>query len=356
MLQCNLSKYRVKPCQGWVTRYSRILDNLMRRVILHLLVVVFSSPALFAETELSASAVNIMENWSPAGKEVILNEPIVREISIEVLDAHGKDIPDIKFSAQDGLEVERSIAVTANIKKFKFTFLPKKNGLMVLEDVEVKWKNINTSKTESTVIAGRVLFVSPEKSAAKKAQQAVVNREPPPMTWGELIMYPDSPAFPFNFLIILGLFSWILPGIYFQLVKKKKVAVKEEPPVSGTEKLQTVLDEESEEEEEEEEAPFLNNNNIKSALHTMQRGCKSGNMPLVQAVLIKWAEEIWKDDPPQTAAEIHSKLADPQLEEILTYLDSLQFAVPGMEEEEAPGCGILVSRLEKHSIRFLKTQ
>ena len=391
-----------------------VTNNKTTALVASLLYILLAASNSIANKLLSADSLTVSDKWSHLGKETIIGKPVERTILVQTTNSNSADIPDIQFVTQQGLDIIHKIEAGNNYKKFKFTYTPKEEGLLLIEDIDLRWYNNNTKTFETTVIAGHVFFVVAEGESRGQEEQLLLEQEVirGQLSWKQLILYPESPVFPFNILIILGLFSWLLPGAYTLVIKKlaeknqRQSADRDKPGTKNPDKQNTASNQEDHElsdmdfsktenadkgevdisidrktsgsENNNMELPDFelekeatkkaekhtidryrpktlpNRKKVYSSIRTMKRSCANGNLELVKTVLLRWGEEIWKDNPPATVLDIHKRLGeDEELTEILTKLHNIK-STDTKKSVEPSFCDQLVTIITKYSDEFLR--
>ena len=263
---------------------------------------------------LPATKLEIEEQWLPNTPEFRVGEPITRSLTINAIGVFGNQIPELfleipekmkAYADQPLIETDKTQNGLRGTRVEKWAIIPAKAGKIELPEISVAWWDVRKDELRTAVIPARIIEVLPasvefsetpvtqETLAETKQTAVVVSQEP---------LTADKQSSIWKLLAIIFAILWSATLLLWYFHKKNNVA-------SDVEK----------------EAEIKRNqvHALKSATKKVEKALNSGEAETVQTALLKWADSVWSENPPQGIEQIGERI--PELKNGIKALNSVLY-------------------------------
>ena len=215
---------------------------------------------------LPAKNVKLTDEWGDLEKKNKIGVPITRTISFEATGLTAEQLPELKFSNTDKLNVypekpENKNSVVSNgvtgIKTIKVVYIPSKGGNITIPELSIKWFDTINNKTQVAKISEQSFSVVGEVAESNTANQKADQIEPKKENRQE-----SSSNTPWLIALFFGL-AWGLTLIYYKFKKGN-----------------------------EHDSPEKNKYDYKKEL---KKACLNHDPKQAQHALLQWAKNQWPD-------------------------------------------------------------
>jgi hypothetical protein len=275
---------------------------------------------------LPAESVRLRETWQPENNSVDFGDPVTRSIIIEALGVTGEQLPEPKFSDQEGFKVypDRAQSSTQHLsdnvqgeKTLRLAYMPTQPGKHILPAFSIYWWDTTTDSARTATLPERVIEVLPGTNQQNSTAMPARNFVDPDETAGIPQTQQNLPTTPFfqaehtaakngQTTGHAGWFwtTWLFVALWLMtlgmLWRKRHVA------------SQSVA--------ETKPSP-AEPQNIREARKRFMAACRNNNPRDARRCLLKWAAAHWPDAPPKGLDELALRLSDPAVRETLRQLD-----------------------------------
>lgn len=302
---------------------------------------------------LPAESVTLRETWQPENNSVNFGDPVTRSITIEALGVAGEQLPEPKFSDQEGFKVypDRAQSSTQHLsdnvqgeKTLRLAYMPTQPGKHILPAFAIHWWDTTTDSARTATLPERIIEVLPEADQQNNTTMPAQNFVDPnetgsmPQTRQNL---SSAPLFQAERLATnaagqaighTGWFwaTWLFAALWLMtlgILWRKRHDARQSATEAKTSPVES--------------------QNTREARKRFLTACQNNNPREARHCLLKWAAAHWPDTPPKGLDELALRLSDLAAREALKQLDRVLYR---HTEENWNGSelGKLISRLPEH--------
>ena len=271
-------------------------------------------PAGFKGWWLPAAKLELEEQWLPDPPEFRVGEPVTRTLTVSADGVFGNQIPELSvelpekmkaYADQPLIETDKTQDGLKGTRVEKWAIIPGQAGRMELPEISVAWWDVRKDEIRTAVFPARIIEVLP---AIVEFPETSVTQETPVETKKTAVVVTQEPVSAdqqSGFWKALAIVFAILWGATLLLW----IFLKKNNPASGIEK----------EEENKRNKEFA----LRSATKKVEKALRSGEAETVQTALLKWADSVWSENPPQGIEQIGERI--PQLKNGIKALNSVLY-------------------------------
>ena len=302
---------------------------------------------------LPAESVTLRETWQPENNSVNFGDPVTRSITIEALGVAGEQLPEPKFSDQEGFKVypDRAQSSTQHLpdnvqgeKTLRLAYMPTQPGKHILPAFAIHWWDTTTDSARTATLPERTIEVLPGADQQNNTTMPGQNFVDPNETGGMPQTRQNLSSAPLfqaerstttaagQAIGHTGWFwaTWLFAALWLMtlgiLWRKRHDARQSaaEAKISPVEPL-----------------------NAREARKRFLTACRNNNPRDARYCLLKWAAVHWPDAPPKGLDELALRLDDLATREALRQLDRVLYQ---HTEENWSGneLGKLIAQLPEH--------
>ncbi len=291
-------------------------------------------PVGFKGWWLPAAKLELEEQWLPNPPEFRVGEPVTRTLTVNAYGVFGNQIPELSFELpekmkayadQPSIETVKTQEGLKGTRVEKWAIIPGQAGKLELPEISVAWWDVRKDEIRTSVFPARIIEVLPatvEFPAApvtqetaietKKTAAVVVTQEP---------VLADQQVGFWKALAIVFAILWGATLLLWFFLKKNNTAsgIKKEEEIKRNKELA-----------------------LRSATKKVEKALSSGEAETVQTALLKWADSVWSENPPQGIEQIGERI--PQLKNGIKTLNSVLYGKQckenSLEDLQKEFCGL----------------
>jgi BatD DUF11 like domain len=280
---------------------------------------------------LPAESVTLRETWQPENNSINFGDPVTRSITIEALGVTGEQLPEPKFSDQEGFKVypDRAQSSTQHLsdniqgkKTLRLAYMPMQPGKHTLPAFSIHWWDTATDSPRTATLPERTIEVLSGTNQQNSTVIPVPNIADLNETADTLQTQKNLSTAPFFQAEqsaasadkqTTGHAGWFWATWLFAALWLMTLGVLWRKH-HGTPQSVT-----------ETKTPSVDPQNIREARKRFSAACKNNNPRDVRDCLLKWAAARWPDAPPKGLDELALRLGDPAAREALRQLDRVLY-------------------------------
>ena len=290
-------------------------------------------PVGFKGWWLPAAKLELEEQWQPDPPEFRVGEPVTRTLTVNAYGVFGNQIPELSFELpekmkayadQPSIETVKTQEGLKGTRVEKWAIIPGQVGKLELPEISVAWWDVRKDEIRTSVFPARIIEVLPatvefpvapvtQETAIKTKKTAVVVTQEPVLA-GQQVGFWKALAIVFAILWGATLLLWFF-------LKKNNTAsgIKKEEEIKRNKELA-----------------------LRSATKKVEKALSSGEAETVQTALLKWADSVWSENPPQGIEQIGERI--PQLKNGIKTLNSVLYGKQckenSLEDLQKEFCGL----------------
>ena len=290
-------------------------------------------PVGFKGWWLPAAKLELEEQWQPDPPEFRVGEPVTRTLTVNAYGVFGNQIPELSFELpekmkayadQPSIETVKTQEGLKGTRVEKWAIIPGQAGKLELPEISVAWWDVRKDEIRTSVFPARIIEVFPatvdfpaapvtQETAIETKKTAVVVTQEPVLA-GQQVGFWKALAIVFAILWGATLLLWFF-------LKKNNTAsgIKKEEEIKRNKELA-----------------------LRSATKKVEKALSSGEAETVQTALLKWADSVWSENPPQGIEQIGERI--PQLKNGIKTLNSVLYGKQckenSLEDLQKEFCGL----------------
>ena len=290
-------------------------------------------PVGFKGWWLPAAKLELEEQWQPDPPEFRVGEPVTRTLTVSAYGVFGNQIPELSFELpekmkayadQPSIETVKTQEGLKGTRVEKWAIIPGQAGKLELPEISVAWWDVQKDEIRTSVFPARIIEVLPvtvefpvapvtQETAIKTKKTAVVVTQEPVSAYQQVGFWKA--------LAIVFAILWGATLLLWFFLKKNNAAtsIEKDEEVKSNKKLA-----------------------LRSATKKVEKALSSGEAETVQTALLKWADSVWSENPPQGIEQIGERI--PQLKNGIKTLNSVLYGKQckenSLEDLQKEFCGL----------------
>ena len=290
-------------------------------------------PVGFKGWWLPAAKLELEEQWQPDPPEFRVGEPVTRTLTVNAYGVFGNQIPELSFELpekmkayadQPSIETVKTQEGLKGTRVEKWAIIPGQAGKLELPEISVAWWDVRKDQIRTSVFPARIIEVLPatvEFPVAPVTQETAIETKKTAVVVTQVPVLADQQVGFWKALAIVFAILWGATLLLWFFLKKNNAA-------SGIEK--------------EEEIKRNKELALRSATKKVEKALSSGEAETVQTALLKWADSVWSENPPQGIEQIGERI--PQLKNGIKTLNSVLYGKQckenSLEDLQKEFCGL----------------
>jgi len=290
-------------------------------------------PVGFKGWWLPAAKLELEEQWLPNPPEFRVGEPITRTLTVNAYGVFGNQIPELSFELpekmkayadQPSIETVKTQEGLKGTRVEKWAIIPGQAGKLELPEISVAWWDVQKDEIRTSVFPARIIEVFPatvDFPAAPVTQETAIETKKTAVVVTQEPVLADQQVGFWKALAIVFAILWCATLLLWFFLKKNNTA-------SGIIK--------------EEEIKRNKELALRSATKKVEKALSSGEAETVQTALLKWADSVWSENPPQGIEQIGERI--PQLKNGIKTLNSVLYGKQckenSLEDLQKEFCGL----------------
>lgn len=290
-------------------------------------------PAGFKGWWLPAAKLELEEQWLPDPPEFRVGEPVTRTLTVNAYGVFGNQIPELSFELpekmkayadQPSIETVKTQEGLKGTRVEKWAIIPGQAGKLELPEISVAWWDVQKDEIRTSVFPARIIEVFPatvDFPAAPVTQETAIETKKTAVVVTQEPVLADQQVGFWKALAIVFAILWCATLLLWFFLKKNNTAsgIKKEEEIKRNKELA-----------------------LRSATKKVEKALSSGEAETVQTALLKWADSVWSENPPQGIEQIGERI--PQLKNGIKTLNSVLYGKQckenSLEDLQKEFCGL----------------
>ncbi len=290
-------------------------------------------PVAFKGWWLPAAKLELEEQWLPNPPEFRVGEPITRTLTVNAYGVFGNQIPELSFELpekmkayadQPSIETVKTQEGLKGTRVEKWAIIPGQAGKLELPEISVAWWDVRKDEIRTAVFPARIIEVFPatvDFPAAPVTQETAIETKKTAVVVTQEPVLADQQVGFWKALAIVFAILWCATLLLWFFLKKNNTAsgIKKEEEIKRNKELA-----------------------LRSATKKVEKALSSGEAETVQTALLKWADSVWSENPPQGIEQIGERI--PQLKNGIKTLNSVLYGKQckenSLEDLQKEFCGL----------------
>ncbi|MDP6210059.1 MAG: BatD family protein [SAR324 cluster bacterium] len=290
-------------------------------------------PVGFKGWWLPAAKLELEEQWLPDQPEFRVGEPITRTLTVNAYGVFGNQIPELSFELpekmkayadQPSIETVKTQEGLKGTRVEKWAIIPGQAGKLELPEISVAWWDVQKDEIRTSVFPARIIEVFPatvDFPAAPVTQETAIETKKTAVVVTQEPVLADQQVGFWKALAIVFAILWCATLLLWFFLKKNNTAsgIKKEEEIKRNKELA-----------------------LRSATKKVEKALSSGEAETVQTALLKWADSVWSENPPQGIEQIGERI--PQLKNGIKTLNSVLYGKQckenSLEDLQKEFCGL----------------
>ena len=290
-------------------------------------------PVGFKGWWLPAAKLELEEQWLPNPPEFRVGEPITRTLTVNAYGVFGNQIPELSFELpekmkayadQPSIETVKTQEGLKGTRVEKWAIIPGQAGKLELPEISVAWWDVQKDEIRTSVFPARIIEVFPatvDFPAAPVTQETAIETKKTAVVVTQEPVLADQQVGFWKALAIVFAILWCATLLLWFFLKKNNTAsgIKKEEEIKRNKELA-----------------------LRSATKKVEKALSSGEAETVQTALLKWADSVWSENPPQGIEQIGERI--PQLKNGIKTLNSVLYGKQckenSLEDLQKEFCGL----------------
>ena len=271
-------------------------------------------PVGFKGWWLPAAKLELEEQWLPDPPEFRVGEPVTRTLTVNAYGVFGNQIPELSFELpekmkayadQPSIETVKTQEGLKGTRVEKWAIIPGQAGKLELPEISVAWWDVQKDEIRTSVFPARIIEVFPatvDFPAAPVTQETAIETKKTAVVVTQEPVLADQQVGFWKALAIVFAILWCATLLLWFFLKKNNTAsgIKKEEEIKRNKELA-----------------------LRSATKKVEKALSSGEAETVQTALLKWADSVWSENPPQGIEQIGERI--PQLKNGIKTLNSVLY-------------------------------
>ena len=290
-------------------------------------------PVGFKGWWLPAAKLELEEQWQPDPPEFRVGEPVTRTLTVNAYGVFGNQIPELSFELpekmkayadQPSIETVKTQEGLKGTRVEKWAIIPGQAGKLELPEISVAWWDVRKDEIRTAVFPARIIEVLPATvdfpAAPVTKETAIETKKTAVVVTQEPVLADQQVGF-WKVLAIVFAILWGATLLLWFFLKKNNAAsgIKKEEEIKRNKELA-----------------------LRSATKKVEKALSSGEAETVQTALLKWADSVWSENPPQGIEQIGERI--PQLKNGIKTLNSVLYGKQckenSLEDLQKEFCGL----------------
>ena len=290
-------------------------------------------PVGFKGWWLPAAKLELEEQWLPDPPEFRVGEPVTRTLTVNAYGVFGNQIPELSFELpekmkayadQPSIETVKTQEGLKGTRVEKWAIIPGQAGKLELPEISVAWWDVRKDEIRTSVFPARIIEVLPatvDFPAAPVTQETAIETKKTAVVVTQEPVLADQQVGFWKALAIVFAILWCATLLLWFFLKKNNTAsgIKKEEEIKRNKELA-----------------------LRSATKKVEKALSSGEAETVQTALLKWADSVWSENPPQGIEQIGERI--PQLKNGIKTLNSVLYGKQckenSLEDLQKEFCGL----------------
>lgn len=290
-------------------------------------------PVGFKGWWLPAAKLELEEQWLPDPPEFRVGEPVTRTLTVNAYGVFGNQIPELSFELpekmkayadQPSIETVKTQEGLKGTRVEKWAIIPGQAGKLELPEISVAWWDVRKDEIRTSVFPARIIEVFPatvDFPAAPVTQETAIETKKTAVVVTQEPVLADQQVGFWKALAIVFAILWGATLLLWFFLKKNNAAsgIKKEEEIKRNKELA-----------------------LRSATKKVEKALSSGEAETVQTALLKWADSVWSENPPQGIEQIGERI--PQLKNGIKTLNSVLYGKQckenSLEDLQKEFCGL----------------
>ena len=290
-------------------------------------------PVGFKGWWLPAAKLELEEQWLPNPPEFRVGEPVTRTLTVNAYGVFGNQIPELSFELpekmkayadQPSIETVKTQEGLKGTRVEKWAIIPGQAGKLELPEISVAWWDVQKDEIRTSVFPARIIEVFPatvDFPAAPVTQETAIETKKTAVVVTQEPVLADQQVGFWKALAIVFAILWCATLLLWFFLKKNNTAsgIKKEEEIKRNKELA-----------------------LRSATKKVEKALSSGEAETVQTALLKWADSVWSENPPQGIEQIGERI--PQLKNGIKTLNSVLYGKQckenSLEDLQKEFCGL----------------
>ncbi len=290
-------------------------------------------PVGFKGWWLPAAKLELEEQWQPDPPEFRVGEPVTRTLTVNAYGVFGNQIPELSFELpekmkayadQPSIETVKTQEGLKGTRVEKWAIIPGQAGKLELPEISVAWWDVRKDQIRTSVFPARIIEVLPatvEFPVAPVTQETAIETKKTAVVVTQVPVLADQQVGFWKALAIVFAILWGATLLLWFFLKKNNAAsgIKKEEEIKRNKELA-----------------------LRSATKKVEKALSSGEAETVQTALLKWADSVWSENPPQGIEQIGERI--PQLKNGIKTLNSVLYGKQckenSLEDLQKEFCGL----------------
>ncbi len=290
-------------------------------------------PVAFKGWWLPAAKLELEEQWLPNPPEFRVGEPVTRTLTVNAYGVFGNQIPELSFELpekmkayadQPSIETVKTQEGLKGTRVEKWAIIPGQAGKLELPEISVAWWDVQKDEIRTSVFPARIIEVFPatvDFPAAPVTQETAIETKKTAVVVTQEPVLADQQVGFWKALAIVFAILWCATLLLWFFLKKNNTAsgIKKEEEIKRNKELA-----------------------LRSATKKVEKALSSGEAETVQTALLKWADSVWSENPPQGIEQIGERI--PQLKNGIKTLNSVLYGKQckenSLEDLQKEFCGL----------------
>ena len=290
-------------------------------------------PVGFKGWWLPAAKLELEEQWLPNPPEFRVGEPVTRTLTVNAYGVFGNQIPELSFELpekmkayadQPSIETVKTQEGLKGTRVEKWAIIPGQAGRLELPEISVAWWDVQKDEIRTSVFPARIIEVFPatvDFPAAPVTQETAIETKKTAVVVTQEPVLADQQVGFWKALAIVFAILWCATLLLWFFLKKNNTAsgIKKEEEIKRNKELA-----------------------LRSATKKVEKALSSGEAETVQTALLKWADSVWSENPPQGIEQIGERI--PQLKNGIKTLNSVLYGKQckenSLEDLQKEFCGL----------------
>ena len=290
-------------------------------------------PVGFKGWWLPAAKLELEEQWLPDPPEFRVGEPVTRTLTVNAYGVFGNQIPELSFELpekmkayadQPSIETVKTQEGLKGTRVEKWAIIPGQAGKLELPEISVAWWDVRKDEIRTSVFPARIIEVFPatvDFPAAPVTQETAIETKKTAVVVTQEPVLADQQVGFWKALAIVFAILWGATLLLWFFLKKNNAAtsIEKDEEVKSNKKLA-----------------------LRSATKKVEKALSSGEAETVQTALLKWADSVWSENPPQGIEQIGERI--PQLKNGIKTLNSVLYGKQckenSLEDLQKEFCGL----------------
>ena len=290
-------------------------------------------PVGFKGWWLPAAKLELEEQWLPDPPEFRVGEPVTRTLTVSAYGVFGNQIPELSFELpekmkayadQPSIETVKTQEGLKGTRVEKWAIIPGQAGKLELPEISVAWWDVRKDEIRTSVFPARIIEVFPatvDFPAAPVTQETTIETKKTAVVVRQEPVSVDQQVGFWKALAVVFAILWGATLVLWFLLKKNNAAsgIKKEEEIKRNKELA-----------------------LRSATKKVKKALSSGEAETVQTALLKWADSVWSENPPQGIEQIGERI--PQLKNGIKTLNSVLYGKQckenSLEDLQKEFCGL----------------